>query len=58
MDKQPREITPQLLSEFEVWTQTASMFLASPEGRAFGAELREVIRLAHTTCRTFEQNNE
>ena len=42
----PRPVTPELLDEFVKWTHTASMFTNSPEGAAFGFELRDVIRLA------------
>lgn len=41
-----RPITQDVLEEFFKWTVEAPMFLDSPEGRAFGSELRDVICLA------------
>jgi hypothetical protein len=46
MTARARPITPQLLDEFAEWTQKAEMFTMSPEGRAFGEEMRTVIHLA------------
>ncbi len=43
----PREITHELLHELSVWTRQSPMFLSSPQGKAFGVELREVFDLAH-----------
>ena len=43
---EPRPVNTDLLAELMAWTRTADMFLSSPQGRAFGEELREVIILA------------
>ena len=48
----PRPITPELLDEFECWTHTALMFISSPEGDAFGKEMRGVITLARKALET------
>jgi hypothetical protein len=42
----PREVNTELLAEFIAWTRTADMFRSSPQGEAFGAELRLVFLLA------------
>lgn len=41
-----RPVTPELIRDFIEWTGIASMFLSSPEGAAFGQELRAVFELA------------
>jgi hypothetical protein len=46
METKPRPITPAFLNELVEWTRTADMFRSSPEGRAFGEEMRAVIELA------------
>jgi hypothetical protein len=48
---QSRKITSTLLGEFEQWTRTASMFVSSPQGAAFGEELRAVFALAKKQLR-------
>ncbi len=42
----PRPVTTDLLVQFVAWTRTADMFLSSPQGAAFGEELRDVFKLA------------
>jgi len=42
----PRPVTADLLVEFVAWTRTADMFRSSPQGEAFGEELREVFKMA------------
>jgi hypothetical protein len=46
MPQTPRPITFELLEQFDQWTRMADMFRISPEGIAFGEEMRDVINLA------------
>lgn len=54
--KDPRPVTTALLTELMAWTRTADMFRSSPEGEVFGAELREVFKLAAERRGEIEEN--
>jgi hypothetical protein len=54
----PREVTSELLAEFMAWTRSADMFLSSPQGEAFGAELRSVLLLAAERYGAISQTGE
>jgi hypothetical protein len=46
IELEPAKVTNAYLVSLEAWVKTCSMFTTSPEGRAFGQEMNEVIRLA------------
>lgn len=46
IELEPAKVTNGYLVCLETWVKTCTMFTTSPEGRAFGQEMNEVIRLA------------